>query len=38
MQLGRALILDFGGVVTRTFFETHDHTEKALGLRPGTLT
>lgn len=38
MKSERALILDFGGVVTRTFFETHDHTEKALGLGPGTLT
>lgn len=35
---GRALILDFGGVVTRTLFETHDLTEAALGLEPGTLT
>jgi putative hydrolase of the HAD superfamily len=34
----RALILDFGGVVTRTLFETHDVTERALGLEPGTLT
>lgn len=34
----RALVLDFGGVVTRTLFETHDLTEKALGLSPGTLT
>ena len=34
----RALILDFGGVVTRTLFETHDVTERALGLAPGTLT
>ena len=25
------LILDFGGVVTRTLFETHDITERALG-------
>jgi putative hydrolase of the HAD superfamily len=33
----RALILDFGGVVTRTLFETHDLTESALGLQPGTL-
>jgi putative hydrolase of the HAD superfamily len=33
----RALILDFGGVITRTLFETHDLTEKALGLKPGTL-
>ncbi|MDJ0627145.1 MAG: HAD-IA family hydrolase [Rhodobacter sp.] len=34
----RALILDFGGVITRTMFETHDLTERALGLPPGTLT
>ena len=34
----RALILDFGGVVTRTLFETHRDTERALGLTPGTLT
>ncbi|KOF15329.1 HAD family hydrolase [Ensifer adhaerens] len=34
----RALILDFGGVVTRTLFETHDVTERALGLAPGSLT
>ena len=33
-----ALVLDFGGVVTRTLFETHDLTEQALGLPPGTLT
>ncbi len=34
----RALILDFGGVVTRTLFETHDVTERTLGLAPGSLT
>jgi len=34
----RALILDFGGVVTRTLFETHDVTERALGLKQGSLT
>lgn len=34
----RALILDFGGVITRTLFETHAMTEAALGLAPGTLT
>ncbi|MDX1820186.1 MAG: HAD-IA family hydrolase [Paracoccaceae bacterium] len=34
----RALILDFGGVISRTLFETHDLTEAALGLFPGTLT
>ena len=33
-----ALILDFGGVVTRTLFETHALTEEALGLPPGSLT
>ncbi|MBB3289052.1 MULTISPECIES: HAD-IA family hydrolase [unclassified Rhizobium] len=34
----KALILDFGGVVTRTLFETHAETEQALGLPAGTLT
>ena len=34
----KALILDFGGVVTRTLFETHDISERALGLPAGTLT
>jgi len=34
----RGLILDFGGVITRTLFETHGSTEQALGLAPGTLT
>lgn len=33
-----ALILDFGGVISKTLFETHDATEAALGLAPGTLT
>lgn len=33
----QALVLDFGGVVTRTLFETHAVTETALGLAPGTL-
>lgn len=33
----RALILDFGGVISRTLFETHDVSERALGLAPGTL-
>ncbi|WP_375261962.1 HAD-IA family hydrolase [Palleronia sp.] len=32
-----ALILDFGGVISRTLFETHDLSERALGLPPGTL-
>lgn len=34
----KALILDFGGVIARTLFETHDETERALGLKTGTLT
>jgi putative hydrolase of the HAD superfamily len=34
----RALVLDFGGVISRTLFETHDLTERTLGLAPGTLT
>ena len=37
MTQGTALILDFGGVVTRTLFETHDLTERALGLPAGSL-
>lgn len=32
-----ALVLDFGGVVTRTLFETHSMTEAALGIPSGTL-
>ena len=38
MNSGTALILDFGGVITRTLFETHAMTERALGLSPGSLT
>lgn len=34
----RALVLDFGGVISRTLFETHAMTEAALGLPAGTLT
>lgn len=34
----KALILDFGGVISRTLFETHTLSEAALGLPPGTLT
>lgn len=34
----KALVLDFGGVISRTLFETHDLSEVALGLAPGTLT
>jgi len=33
-----ALVLDFGGVISKTLFETHDATEAALGLARGTLT
>lgn len=33
----QALVLDFGGVITRTLFETHDITEAELGLAPGAL-
>lgn len=34
----RALILDFGGVISRTLFETHALSEAALGLPQGSLT
>jgi putative hydrolase of the HAD superfamily len=34
----KALVLDFGGVISRTMFETHDLSEAALGLPCGTLT
>jgi putative hydrolase of the HAD superfamily len=33
----KALILDFGGVISKTLFETHAQTERALNLPPGTL-
>lgn len=33
----KALLFDFGGVISKTLFETHELSEKALGLRPGTL-
>jgi putative hydrolase of the HAD superfamily len=33
-----ALVLDFGGVISKTLFETHDLSEAALDLPPGTLT
>jgi putative hydrolase of the HAD superfamily len=32
-----ALVLDFGGVISRTIFETQKANERALGLRAGTL-
>lgn len=34
----QALVLDFGGVISRMMFETHELSEQALGLPPGTLT
>lgn len=37
MSGGKALVLDFGGVISRTLFETHAMTEAALGLPAGTL-
>jgi putative hydrolase of the HAD superfamily len=33
-----ALVLDFGGVISRTVFETHREAERALGLSENTLT
>lgn len=36
-EKARALVLDFGGVISRTLFETHAMTEQALGLEPGSL-
>ncbi len=38
MKPTRALVLDFGGVISRTLFETHALSEAALGLPAGTLT
>ncbi len=35
--MAEALVLDFGGVISRTLFETHDLSEQALGLDAGTL-
>ena len=34
----QALVLDFGGVISRTLFETHALSERALGLPAGSLT
>lgn len=34
----RALVLDFGGVISKTLFETHALSEAALGIAPGSLT
>lgn len=36
--LARAIIFDFGGVISRTLFETHALTEASLGLPAGSLT
>ena len=36
--VAKALVLDFGGVISKTLFETHDLTERTLGLAKGTLT
>ena len=36
--MNRALVLDFGGVISRTLFETHELSEQELGLPPGSLT
>jgi putative hydrolase of the HAD superfamily len=33
----KALVLDFGGVISKTLFETHPLTEATLGLAPNTL-
>ena len=33
----KALIFDFGGVISRTMFETHHISERELGLPNGTL-
>ncbi len=36
-ELAQALVLDFGGVISRTIFETQRDNERALGLPAGTL-
>lgn len=36
--MAKALILDFGGVITKTLFEQHRRTEQILGLPDGALT
>lgn len=36
-QSKNLLLLDFGAVISRTIFETHEHTERVLGLVPGSL-
>jgi putative hydrolase of the HAD superfamily len=37
-QADTCLVLDFGGVISRTLFETHEETERALGLPKNSLT
>ncbi|WP_282608634.1 HAD-IA family hydrolase [Pelagibius sp. Alg239-R121] len=37
-EKSKALVLDFGGVISRTLFETQPQNERALGLPEGTLT
>ncbi|RWA61153.1 HAD-IA family hydrolase [Mesorhizobium sp.] len=37
IEAAQALVLDFGGVISKSLFETHQQSEKALGLPPGTL-
>ena len=37
ISIGKVLVLDFGGVISKTLFETHESTEKALGLQSGVL-
>lgn len=37
MSATKALVLDFGGVISKTLFETHEATERVLGLTPCTL-
>ncbi len=36
-EMAQALVLDFGGVISHTVFETQAENEQALGLPPGTL-
>lgn len=38
MKVCEALVLDFGGVISKTVFETHRLSEAALGIPKGTLT
>ena len=38
MMTADVLVLDFGGVISKTLFETHALSEAALGLSAGSLT